>query len=49
MRQNDIKELLAQQMELLHKKSEDATAMELAALSEAMSMIANSFLINYSE
>ncbi len=49
MRQNDIKNFLHSRWSCCTKKSEDANAMELAALSEAMSMIANSFLINYSE
>lgn len=51
MSQNKAKEILAQQLQLLSEVSQKASDKDdtdsLARLSEAMAMIANSYLVNY--
>ena len=47
MEQERVKKILAEQLELLSEKSKNANDEQLAKLSEAMGMIANSYLINY--
>lgn len=51
MSQHEAKEILAKQLQLLSEESRKASdkddADSLARLSEAMAMIANSYLVNY--
>lgn len=47
MTQQEIKEILAEQLQLLREESKNATPDEIAHMSQAMSMIANSYLIHY--
>ena len=51
MSQQEAKEILAKQLQLLSEASQKASDNEeadnLARLSEAMAMIANSYLVNY--
>jgi hypothetical protein len=49
MTQQQTKELLAKQLQLLSEKSQEACAEDLARLSEAMAMVANSLLVGYTE
>lgn len=51
MSQNEAREILAKQLQLLsevsQKESDKGNANNLARLSEAMAMISNSYLVNY--
>ena len=51
MSQHEAKEILAKQLQLLSEESRKASDKDdtdsLARLSEAMAMIANSYLVNY--
>lgn len=51
MSQDEVREILAKQLQLLSEESRKASdeddADSLARLSEAMAMIANSYLVNY--
>lgn len=51
MSQDKVREILAKQLQLLSEESRKASdeddADSLARLSEAMAMIANSYLVNY--
>lgn len=49
MNQEEVKKILHDQLQLIAERSKEASKEELAQLSEAMGMIANSLLINYSE
>lgn len=51
MSQDEVREILAKQLQLLSEVSQKASDKDdtdsLARLSEAMAMIANSYLVNY--